>query len=298
MRMGTIERQLGTRVTVVIPVWDAPYVEYLPRSAASVRRQGPGVPLLIIDNASTEPIADQAGATVLRTDKRLSTGAARNLGLRHVETEYVVFLDADDELLDGALVELTRGIESDPAVVAYVMSMLEGATGARHRVPRRSTRGLAALPNHMFALATAVWSAYPTQGSTIMRTNAVRASGGYGDCSRGEDWLLAVALAFRGSVRCDPRPAQIYHGDAPPGPGRVFGMDEVASIHRHIRRRIRADAAAPCRVGLVLPGIRALQWLMRALVPLYRSALRKRRAARQAAIAPGSRTTRDAGRQT
>lgn len=289
----------GIALTVVIPVWDAPYVNNLQRAVASVRSGGAEVPLVVVDNASSTPIPPLAEATVVRAPRRLSTGGARNLGLERVRTEFVVFLDADDELIDGALPALERGIAADRDLVAYAMSMLDSETGARHRVPRRAGPWIARAPR-LFALVTAVWSLYPTQGSTVLRTEAVREAGGYGDLSRGEDWALAVSLALRGRVRYDLRPAQIYHRDAGPGSARVFGIDEVRTVHRRIRERIRADPRAPGWIVSMLPLIRGLQFVARLLVPTYRagrSLADSRRTVRHAAAARGSRSNSHSGRQ-
>ncbi len=58
-------------------------------------------PIVVVDNASSTPVPELEGCEVVRAPRRLSVGAARNLGLEQVATEYVVFLDADDMLLEG-----------------------------------------------------------------------------------------------------------------------------------------------------------------------------------------------------
>src|SRR4051812_28627801 len=92
----------GAAVTVVIPVWDG-YVRYFSEAVESVRRNAPDVPVVVVDNASTSDVPELEGCELVRSGQRLTVGAARNLGLEQVVTEYVVFLDADDLLLDGAL---------------------------------------------------------------------------------------------------------------------------------------------------------------------------------------------------
>ena len=95
--------QAPPSVTVVIPVWDPPYVNWLPHAVEAVRAQDPGVRIVVVDNASAVAVPTLEGTDVVRTSKRLSAGEARNAGMRHVDTEFVMFLDADDELLAGAL---------------------------------------------------------------------------------------------------------------------------------------------------------------------------------------------------
>src|SRR5207248_432971 len=156
------------------------------------------------DNASTVRLPTLPGAQLVRLPSRCSTGAARNAGLAHVRTPYVVFLDADDLLLAGSLTALLQGLEAEHGRSVYVLSILDGSTGSRHRSPRRLARALSRF-GPTFALANSVWSLLPTQGCTIMRTEDVVACGGYADSDRGEDWVLGTSLAFRGSVVFDRR---------------------------------------------------------------------------------------------
>src|SRR4051794_8074812 len=123
-------------VSVVIPVWDD-YVEFLPDAVESVRRDGPDVPIVVVDNVSTTDVPQPEGCELVRSDERLTVGAARNLGLERVATEYVVFLDADDMLLEGTLEFLRGRIARNPALSISAVSILDGATGERHRTPRR-----------------------------------------------------------------------------------------------------------------------------------------------------------------
>ena len=258
-------------MTVVIPVWDAPYVEYLPRAVASVHGQDPTVPIVVIDNASAVEVPELAGTTVVRSPRRLSAGAARNLGLQHIGTEYVIYLDADDELADGALATLHDGIAADPHLAAFVMSVIEADTGRRHRFPRRIAFALSRSPR-LFALATAIWSLYPTQGCAIVRSDWVREAGGYADLIRGEDWILAVSLAFRGPVRLDRRPGRIYHRRNESLLGGGLSISDIRLAHRCIRDRLRQDPAVAGWARALLPLIACLQFLVTLIVPVYRAA--------------------------
>ena len=62
----------------------------------------------------------------------------------------------------------------------------------------------------LFALLDCIWSLFPIQGCALMRTDQVRAAGGYADADWGDDWVLAVSLAFRGRVEVHDRLGRRY----------------------------------------------------------------------------------------
>ena len=98
----------------------------------------------------------------------------------------------------------------------------------------------------VFALLHCIWSMYPTTGATIMRSEAVRSAGGYGDADTGEDWFLGVSLAFRGRLGWSERPGRVY---------RVHGRSNWARHEadvsyqlqhaRVVRDRVRSDTGIP-----------------------------------------------------
>jgi glycosyltransferase involved in cell wall biosynthesis len=261
---------MDPRLAVVIPAWDAYAATGLPEAVASVRSQAAKAQLVVVDNASRVPVPALEGAEMVRLDRRRSTGAARNAALESLRTPYVVFLDADDTLLPGALAALVDGIEGDPRRAVYVLSIIDGETGTRHRSPRRLARALSRLPP-VFALANAVWSLLPTQGATVMRVDDVRACGGYADSDRGEDWVLATSLAFRGRVAFDRRPGLCYRRrEDSPGAVTLSRRVLLASARR-VRARIRDDRAVPGWAKSALPLIAGGQWAAaRVAYPTYR----------------------------
>lgn len=117
-------------VTVIVPGRDV--AAYAPQALQSLRAQTfPSWRAILVDDgstdATTEMFADAAAAderfTVIRHDVARGLGAARNAALQHVETPFVAFLDADDELTPGALERLVGTLAesgSDLVVGAYV----------------------------------------------------------------------------------------------------------------------------------------------------------------------------------
>ena len=258
-------------MTVVIPVWDAYAGDGLLEAIASVNRQATPAEVIVVDNSSEVELPPLRDVELVRLDARRSTGAARNAALSRLRTPYVVFLDADDLLLDGALASLIDGLDADERRSACVLSILDGATGRRHRSPRRLARTLSRSPA-IFGLANTLWSLLPTQGCTIMRVRDVRACGGYADSSHGEDWVLGTSLAFRGSVSFDRRPGLVYRRrrDSPGVAALAVGV--LVDNARAVRARIREDPGIPRLMRSALPFLAVAQWCAARIAhPLYRS---------------------------
>jgi glycosyltransferase involved in cell wall biosynthesis len=92
-------------LTVVIPARNA--AQLLPGCLESVLRQRPAR-IVVVDGNSTDSTIDIArryGATIL-SDEGKGLPVARMLGVRAAETKYVVLVDADVMLPDGALAKL------------------------------------------------------------------------------------------------------------------------------------------------------------------------------------------------
>ena len=196
---------------------------------------------------------------VVTSPRRLTLGAARNLGLAHVTTPYVVVWDVDDTMLPGTLGFLQRAMRADRRLAAYGTAIIEEPSGSRHRWPRRWVAALARCPA-IFALLDCVWSLYPTTGATIMRTELTQSAGGYGEAESGEDWCLGVSLAFRGRIGWSERPGRAYRLH----PYSVWARHRtVRDLVRHakaVRERIRHDPAIAHSAKAGLPLIALAQY--------------------------------------
>jgi hypothetical protein len=250
-------RHPGT--TIVIPAWDRYVGRPLQEAVASIRAQDAGVRVLIIDNASnTEP--NPSGVEVVRSPRRLSLGAARNLGLEHVNTEFVMVWDADDVMIPGTLALLQQCLEESPHVVAFALSIVDDDTGRRHRWPRRWTIKLMKYPR-LFALLNTVWSLYPTTGATLMRTADVRAVGGYTDADSGDDWGLGAVFLFQGGVGWDERPGRRYSKTGGSIWSRHSTPRHLCGHARAVRARLRTAPGAPPWLKGAMPAIAVAQWI-------------------------------------
>ncbi len=81
--------------------------------------------LLVIDNNSApevreglkQAVEEQKGAELILLDRNLGCAGGRQLSLRYVDTEYVVFLDNDVEVFPGTLEHLIRELDEHPDTV-------------------------------------------------------------------------------------------------------------------------------------------------------------------------------------
>jgi glycosyltransferase involved in cell wall biosynthesis len=255
----SVPEDRAVSTTVVLAVWDAYVGERLSEAIASLREQDVPARIIIIDNASEVELPALPDTEVIQSARRLTLGAARNLGVTQVNTPYIVMWDADDLMLPGTIAFLESAISSDRSLAAFGTAIVEEPSGIRHRWPRRWI-GTIARVRPVFALLHSVWSLYPTTGSTIMRSDLVKAAGGYSDTSSGEDWCLGVSLAFRGGIGWSERPGRIYRLDDQSVLARHMTVPHLLRHARAVRERIRGDAGMPGWAHVTLPLIQLGQY--------------------------------------
>jgi predicted O-methyltransferase YrrM len=273
-RPAAAARPVDVPVSVVIPVWGAYAGAGLDGAIASIRRQGVPAEIVVVDNASDPPLR-RPGVTIVRSPARVSVGAARNLGLAAVRSPAVVFWDADDLMLDGALARMLSELERRPELVACGTALVDDRSGERHHWPRRWPLRLGRLPG-AFAALNAVSSLYPVIGAAIRTAEAREV--GFPEVDGGDDWAMAVSLALRGRVAVDDRPGRLYrrHDDSL---SAGWGTDNVLAHAKLVRARLREDPMVPAAIRLLAPAI----WLgqhavLRLLRPLARRTPARRRA--------------------
>lgn len=89
-------------------------------------------------------------------------------------------------------------------------------------------------------MVTALRNAYPTTG-VLMRTDAMRAAGGFADADHEEDWLPAVALGARGDIDLDTRPGRRYRMSDRSLYGAGADLATMRANRRELRRALRRD---------------------------------------------------------
>jgi N-acetylglucosaminyl-diphospho-decaprenol L-rhamnosyltransferase len=151
-------------------------------------------PLIVVDNASDEPIR-LAGADVVRLDTNLGA-AARTIGVERARTPYVAFADDDSYWAPGSLGEAAALFRAHPQTALLAAEVrvgpagrLDPASAAMAAAPLGTPAG-ATGPSILGFLACAV----------VVRRDAYLAAGGFRRrlFVYGEEDLLAMDLAAAG----------------------------------------------------------------------------------------------------
>jgi glycosyltransferase involved in cell wall biosynthesis len=234
-------------VTVVIPCYNQ--ARYLRAAIASVRAQEcHALECLVVDDGSTDDTAavgQSEGARVLRQSNE-GLSEARNAGLAASRGDFVVFLDADDELLPGAVTRAAAELERWPEVSAVVgrcqaMDADGRALPVRHEPIDASRLYEEWLPRNF------VW----TPGAAMFRKQAVEAVGGFPRrLGPAADYAIYLQLSREGRVRFLDEPLVRYrqHGTSmSTDPGLM--LRATLAVLRRERREVPADLQPQFRRG-------------------------------------------------
>lgn len=90
-----------------------------------------GVPIVLVDNASSDPaalkaVADDHGALLLRNEINRGFGIACNQGAASAETEFLLFLNPDAELQPGSVDAFLQAVETHPTASAFNPTIVDG----------------------------------------------------------------------------------------------------------------------------------------------------------------------------
>ena len=108
-------------VTVLIPAYNA--ARTIERALASVWRQNyPEMEVIVVDDGSNDDTSfcvqkiGNGNLRLIRLEKNRGECGAMNVGVQEARTDYIAFLDADDEWLEDKLLTQLPIIESRPAM--------------------------------------------------------------------------------------------------------------------------------------------------------------------------------------
>lgn len=111
---------MSTILSIIVPVYNTPQ-ELLTKSLDSLHHQDyPEVEFIIVNDGSTEPWIEEIILEFCQKDPRIKylnkehsgIGATRNRGMEISQGKYLMFVDSDDILLEGACRYAVNSIES------------------------------------------------------------------------------------------------------------------------------------------------------------------------------------------
>lgn len=277
------------RVLVVLVSWNSSL--HLREAVASVPK---GVPVLVVDNASSDgsaEIARSAGARVIEPGTNLGFGPACNRAAREgAPSETILFLNPDAALVDGrrTLDALLRELDADPAVAA-VAPRLTGDGQERFQLRRLpSTASVvreALLVDRLFPenpgfrreryldqdRDAAFDVEQPAAAALLVRRDAFEALGGF-DPAFSPAWFEDVDFAARllesgRRIRYVPEGRATHVGGVTMNalPYRDFRPAYVRNLFRYLARHASPGARAVARAATLLGALLRL-----ALLPVVR----------------------------
>lgn len=198
-------------VSIVIPVYNG--VEFITRALASGTAQSyPKIEILVVDDGSTDATASLVqsfpGPIQLLRQENAGPAAARNRGVAAARGDLVHFLDADDELLPGAIqdkLDLFARIPDARLCFSHFHCVLAGAPGLGfEQVGHDDDRSALWDP----ILATT--SRFPFQFSTVLvpRWYLLHVGPIEEDLRQSEDtryWLRMARAGLRAVALAEPR---------------------------------------------------------------------------------------------
>ena len=224
-------------VSIVIPCYNQG--RFLRASIASATRQTCSpLEIIVVDDGSTDDTAEVTaalGATLIR-QRNTGVGGARNAGLHVARGAFVIFLDADDELMPDAVQTGVRALTANDTAVCAV---------GRARPMDEDGRELNALPPRPIGQDLyREWLSNNfvfTPGAAIFRRQPLSSIGGFPiDIGPAADYAIYLQLARRGQVLDHGQPVVRYR-------------NHVASMSTDSARMLRATMRVLRREAAHLP---------------------------------------------
>ncbi|WP_131195616.1 glycosyltransferase family 2 protein [Lichenihabitans psoromatis] len=244
---------MALRLAVIIPTYN--YERYVGRAIESVTRQiDPRVELIVVDDGSTDgswAIIQAYG--IAKSFLVENGGAARAClqGFAQTTAPFVLFLDADDELIDGALARILENLDDRVAKLQFPLLPINenGTVIGDPLPPLRDFRDRATLMRDV--AVNGVYSSPPTSGNVFHRSLCALIE--EVDYETWVDGVTLIAAPFFGDVVSLSTPLGRYriHGANFSGSGAALTSkrfqaeaDRFVSRLDHLKRTLVAKGEA------------------------------------------------------
>ena len=190
-------------VTVLIPAYNA--ARTIERALASVWRQDyPETEVIVVDDGSTDDTRGRVekigghNLRLIRLEQNCGVSAAMNVGIQQARTDYIAFLDADDEWLENKLSSQLPIIESHPEMSLIFCEWQLVERDGRVCRPRGFDLPACSAGEFWRALLVKSYIAKPT---VVARRSKLLEAGGFDEALKiGEDQDMWIKLALIGKV--------------------------------------------------------------------------------------------------
>lgn len=185
-----------TQFSIIIPLYNKE--KFIGKSVSSVLNQTyRNFELIIVDDGSTDNSLDIVKSF---SDARISicskpnggVSSARNFGIRKAHTDWIMFLDADDELYPKALENFNDGIKRHPDYKVFLSNFLMiGFDGTEVLYSQITNETFLKNP------IKAIWlrRVYSRPGNTVFHKSVLEQQGGYDeDLSYNEDYEFSLRI--------------------------------------------------------------------------------------------------------
>ena len=208
--------------SAVIPLFDKE--RHIERAIRSVAAQTvPPSEILVVDDGSTDGGAAivkrlAAEITSIRLIQQENGGVsrARNVGIRSAGSEYIAFLDADDEWLSDFLEEIGHLMKEFPGAGLYATAYTAVGSDEDHIAPRLKSR-----PGRSTHLSIHNYFKTGFGGSPVWTSAAVVPKSTFEDvglfvdgAGRGEDLEMWGRISLRHDIAFSSKACAVYHLDA------------------------------------------------------------------------------------
>jgi len=202
---------------VVVPLYNKS--DSIERCLKSILNQNfPANKIIIVNDGSTDDSASKLvrlanGASqelvIIEQDNK-GVSAARNAGISFCESDYVCFLDADDEWTPDFLDKMRSLVRDYPSADLYCLAHSVFRNGKGFSPKHGYPPGFRGYLNDFFE-ASSKGSVANSSKVSVLRS-ALLSLGGFPEgVTVGEDLFVWIKLALNGRVACDATPAVIVH---------------------------------------------------------------------------------------